>query len=259
VRKHYDVTGPVRRLTQLRERRTALAPLDHLIDFDSFQIEFSSEGLVLVATRYRFDGVVGDVERFEYDVQRRVIGTVKTDGAGAPLSSCTVEYEADGKTSVTRNAGGEAIHRHVNELEGERPLVLASFRADGTPLTRKEFEYRDGELVGSIGTYWGALGGVSHRWVTQYDEFERILRTRGEKADGSPLGDGKYKYNYGDGGRLWKLWTFSDFEEKAQSVETYTYVDDERGNWIERRGVHVWRSDNRKTTNLTTGELLYED
>ena len=259
MRKNYDVTGPVRRLTQRRERRTALASLDHLIDWESFQIEFSSEGLVLVETRYRFDGVVGEVERFEYDMQRRAIGTVKTDGAGAPLSSCTVEYEADGKTSVMRNAEGEAIHRHVKEFEGECPLVLASFRADGTPLARKEFEYRDGKLVGSMGTYWGALGGVSRRWVTEYDELERILRTRGEKEDGSPLGDGKYKYEYGDRGRLWKLWTFSDFEDKAQSVEIYTYVDDERGNWIDRRGVHVWRSDTRKTTNSATRELLYED
>jgi hypothetical protein len=259
VKRNYDVTGPVRRLTQRRERRTALASLDPLLDFHSFQIEFSPDGLVLVNTRYRFDGAASDVERFAHGVRGRLIGTVKTDGAGAPLSSCILEYESDGKVSVTRNAKGEVICKHTSEFDGDKPMVLASLQADGTPLTRKEFEYRHGKLVASIGTYWGAGGVVSHRWVTQYDEFERILRTHGEKADGSPLGDGKYKYEYCDRGRLWKLWTFSDFEQKAQSIETYTYLDDERCNWIERRGVHVWRSDNPKITTVTTRELRYGD
>ncbi len=79
------------------------------------------------------------------------------------------------------------------------------------------------------------------------------------KADGSPFGDGKYLHEHDEEGRITKLWTFSEFDEDnvASSVTIYQYVNDDRGSWIERSELHLWRNDSYQSKTTTTRKLTY--
>lgn len=73
------------------------------------------------------------------------------------------------------------------------------------------------------------------------------------------MGDGKYLHEYDEEGRISKLRTFSEFDEDnvASSVTIYQYVNDDRGNWIERSELHLWRNDSYQSKTTTTGKLTY--
>jgi hypothetical protein len=259
VRKNYEIAGPVRTLLQRKPSRLSASSLSHHRDFDSFDVEFSPDGLVLTEISYRYDGQVLDVTRFEYDAENRAVRSTTEDGKAVVLSTSDFEYQPNSREEVRRDASGLVNRICSDEFDGERPLVLASFLEDGTPVTRKVFEYRGGKLVGSVGTYWGFNGSESHRWITQYDALERIERTYGEKADGTPLGDGKYHYVYGADGRLWKHTYFNEFDDTPISMDVNSYVDDARGNWVQRNCTTVWKNDSRRATKLTTRRITYFD
>jgi len=257
VRKNYDVTGPVRALTQRRENLTALKSLGNSFDPEFYQIEFSVEGLVRAKTRFRGDGEVYDAERFEYDPTGRITRIVVADSAGQLISSTEFEYPANGKRGVTRNPNGVVIRTCADEFEADRPTVVSSFEADGTPMTRKEFEYRGGRLFRTVASYYAPNDVRFHRWISIFDDRERVQESHGEHVDGSPLGDGKYTYEYRDDGRLWKHSCLNEFTDEVSSVETYSYSDDTRGNWVEKRGIRLWRNKDLPQSSLWTRELSY--
>jgi hypothetical protein len=257
VKKDYEVVGSVHTLSQRKQSRLSSSSLSHLRDFDSFDVGFSSEGLVLTETAYRYDGKVLDMTRFEFDAEKRVVRSITTDDKGVVLTTSDFQHELN-RSKETRRDATELVSRiFTNEFDGERPLTLASFLGDGKPVTRKVFEYRERKLVSSVGEYWGVTGELSSRWISSYDEFERLKMTRGQKPDGTPLGDGKYKYEYDGDGRLSECSYLNEFTDEIASVETYTYIEDVRGNWIERMGVHQWSNNRHRTQNLMTRALTY--
>jgi hypothetical protein len=60
-------------------------------------------------------------------------------------------------------------------------------------------------------------------------------------------------------GRRTKTWTFSEFGDDniATNVTIYEYVDDEVGNWIERREYYLWRDDSYQSKRVTMRTLTY--
>ena len=123
----------------------------------------------------------------------------------------------------------------------------------------KTFRYADGKLAGSESCFFASDGTLSERWLTDYDSNSRVLSTYGLKADGSPLGDGKYSYEYDEEGRKTKVWTFSEFaaDPVAASVTIYEYVNDQLGNWIERQESYIVRDGAHRSKQLTTRTLTY--
>jgi hypothetical protein len=123
----------------------------------------------------------------------------------------------------------------------------------------KKFEYSDGRLIKSDSLSHLPDGTIYEHWLTGHDSQGRIYRTYGLKGDGSPLGDGKYLYEYDKEGRRSKTWTFDEFggDKLVTSVTIYGYVKDEVGNWIERHEYHLWRDDSYRTKRLTTRTLAY--
>jgi hypothetical protein len=86
-----------------------------------------------------------------------------------------------------------------------------------------------------------------------------LVETYGLKPDGSPLGDGRYVYEYDEMGRQFRIWSFNDFDKggEASSVSQYEYTVDEHGNWIECRKFFRSRSDSHWSKTVTTRNLTY--
>lgn len=84
-------------------------------------------------------------------------------------------------------------------------------------------------------------------------------QTYGLKGDGSPLGDGKYEYEYDSEGRTTRVGTFNDLapEGLASGIKNYEYATDEAGNWVERREFYQLRGDSTWSMKATTRKLTY--
>jgi hypothetical protein len=262
MNEKYAVKGCVRRLEQRKQRkqlRDNPDPLSQTLDLWSFDVEFSLSGKVLQKTSYTYGGAVYRSTRFEYDEAERLIRTTNFASTGVGLASSELAY-TDGKcTWINRDATGVVTSRGVDEYNGEHLTLMSSFDDHDRPKTVKSFEYLDNKLAKSDSRYFLPDGTWYERWLTDYDSQGRVLRTHGLKADGSPLGDGKYLHEYDEEGRLSKLWTFSEFDDDniASNVTIYQYVNDERGNWIERCEFHLWRNDSYQSKTTTTRMLTY--
>jgi len=56
-----------------------------------------------------------------------------------------------------------------------------------------------------------------------------------------------------------KLWTFNELgeDDTASSVTIYQYVNDDRGNWIERNESHILRKDSYQSKTTSTRKVTY--
>jgi hypothetical protein len=262
MNENYPVKGCVRGLEQRKQRKQARDnpdPLNQTLDLWSFDVEFSLSGKVLQKTSYTYGGAVYRVTRFEHDEAERLIRTTSFDSTGAGLASSELVYYGRKCMWVNRDAAGITTSRGVDEYDGEHLILASTFDGHDRPKTVKSFEYLDNKLTKSDSRYYLPDGAVYERWLTDYDSQGRVLRTHGLKADGSPLGDGKYLNEYDEEGRLSKTWTFSEFsgDNIATNVTIYQYVNDGRGNWIERSEFHLWRNDSYQSKTTTTRKLTY--
>lgn len=256
----FGVKGSIHKLEQHKQRKQDPRDrLKHVLDPDSFDVEFSPSGKVVVETSYMRNGSVHRCTRFEYDETGRLIRTTSVDGTGNKLGSSELTYVESKCIWVNCDAGGMVSNHGVDDYSGSRLISTSIFDKDNSLKRVKNFEYSDNKLVKSDSLYYLPDGNAYERWLTDYDSEERIHRTYGLKADGSPLGDGKYLYEYNQEGRRTKIWTFNEFgdDNTATAVTTYEYVDDKVGNWIERREYHLWRDDPYQSKCLTTRTLTY--
>lgn len=256
----FGVKSSVHKLEQRKQRKERPQDtLGHLPDLDSFDVEFSPSGQVILKTSYTHSGSVHRCIRLEYNVAGRLVRTVSVDGAGNKLESSELTYAESKCVWVNRDALGVVANHGVDEYSGKNLLSTSSFDNENRLLRIKTFEYSGGRSVKSDSLYYLPDGTVYERWLADYDSEGRIHKTYGLKADGSPLGDGKYIYEYGEEGRRSKTWTFSEFADEniATNVTIYEYVNDEIGNWIERHEYHLWRDDLYRSKRLTTRTLTY--
>jgi hypothetical protein len=160
---------------------------------------------------------------------------------------------------LNRDALGVVANHGVDEYSGKDLLSTSSFDNENRLRRAKTFQYSGGRLAKSDLLYYLMDGTVYEHWLAHYDSEGRIHRTYGLKADGSPLGDGKYVYEYDQEGRRIKTWTFSEFADDniATNVTIYEYVNDEVGNWVERHEYRLCRDDPSQSKRLTTRTHTY--
>ena len=111
----------------------------------------------------------------------------------------------------------------------------------------------------SVSLYYGFEGGVSERWISTYDSYGRLAETYGLKPDGDALGDGLYRYEYDAEGRKSRVLSFNDFSESdiPNHISEFIYRCDENGNWIERRELSAFKSDDCWNERVTSRAIVY--
>ena len=255
----FEVRGSVCKLEQRKQRKQDPDdPLCCTRDLHTYDVEFSPSGNVLLETSYTHSGLVHRRIRFDYDEAGRLDRTVTCDGTGKHLGSSVLTYSESKCIWVNRDAEGVTTNG-VSEYSGKHLILTRSFDSENKLRTAKSFEYSGSKVSKSESLYHLPDGTVYERWLADYNSEGRICRTYGLKADGSPLGDGKYLYEYDQEGRRSKTWTFSEFSDDniATNVTIYEYVNNEIGNWIERHEYHLWRDDSHQSKRLTTRTFTY--
>jgi hypothetical protein len=261
----FRVKGSVRKLEQRNQSKQHLMDrLGHHPDRESYDVEFSPSGQVLLETSYTYSGSVYRRTRFEYGEAGRLIRKLSFDGAGADLWSSEHTYTESRCIRVNRDSQGVITSHGVDDYIGNDLMLSTTTFCNWNNLKNwnilksvKRFEYAGGSLVKSELLDYLLDGTGSGRRLEEYDSEGRIHKTYGLKADGSPLGDGRYKYKYDHQGRCITTWAFNEGDNVATSATIYEYVDDEVGNWTERHEFHLWRDNSCQIKRLTIRTITY--
>ena len=257
MNERYDVKGCVRRIEQ---RRPRLSGLQHIRDFESFDVEFSPAGQVVQTIHYTMSGRVRGSERFMYN-EAGVTASFCFDAAGVQTTYTEYQYDSKGRQVgwVSKEASGAANRRCAREYAGELLSSVAVFQANGVPLWKKAFEYSGATLQKSLSKYYAPNGDLNEEWISNYDSNGRVELTFGLTAEGKPLGDGKYRFEYDAEGRLIKTLSLSEWTNDSvpESVTLFEYTVDDVGNWIERHRRFRFKSDSAWGTQLTTRKISY--
>jgi hypothetical protein len=259
MNEEYGIKGCVHRLEQRKHLKFSIDGLDKKPNHDSYDVEFSIAGQVLQEITYNYGGTPCRSTKFDYDDAGRLTRTSAIGSTGVEIAVSELAYSKGKCTWVNRDATGTITSRGIDEYDGEHLILLSTFDGRDRPKTVKSFEYLENKLTKSDSRYFLPDGTMCERWLTDYDSQGRVRRTHGLKADGSPLGDGKYLHEYDEEGRIGKVWTFTEFgnDNIASSVTIYEYATDDVGNWIERREFHLWRNDTYQSKGTTTRKLTY--
>ena len=261
MNENYDVKGPVRSLKQRKEYKPLTPTVDRLRDFESFDVEFSHEGLVQELRTYTHMGVPDGSEQYLYDPKGNHIRTLRFDNAGVQVSISELEHGAEqGRVQwITRGMSGDLLGRGVDEYRGELLISVSTFQSNGLPLVQKTFEYAGTKRVQALSLYYGIDGNLAERHIVTYDSEGRLTETYGLNPNGEPLGDGRYRYEYDEEGRQSRVLTFNEWSETdvPSHISEFTYKCDERGNWVERRKLWTCRSDSHWRETVTSRKLAY--
>jgi len=259
MNEEYDVKGHVFKLVQREQRKVRSDRLAKTPNPNDFDLEFSTAGHILRKTLHTYGETVFRSTHFQYDNTGRLTDTEEFDGAGAKIGASEFVYSEGRCEWLERDEAGIVTRRGLEEYDGERLIRISSFDSCNTPRRIKTFEYSGDRVAKSDSRHYGADGALYERSVTDYDSEGRVARSYGLKADGSPLGDGKYRFEYDERGRRAKVWTYNEFDggNTPSMVSIYEYTDDEHGNWIEQRKRHVWRNDSYKSKTIITRKLTY--
>jgi len=208
---------------------------------------------------YTYGGTVFRSTQFEYDTVGRLTQTEDFDATGAKIGASEYIYSEDRCERIDRGEAGIVTGRVPEEYDGKHLIRISSFDNRNTPRRIKTLKYSDNRLVKSESRYYGANGDLYELSITDYDSKGRVSSSYGLKADGSPLGDGKYRYEYDERGRRAKVWTYNEFDgsDTPSGVSIYEYTDDEHGNWIEQRERRLWRNDSYESKRIVTRKLTY--
>lgn len=259
MNEEYGIKGPLVRLVQREQQNLSNDRLIQTPNHNSFDLDFSNTGLITRKTLYTYGETVFRVTEFEYDDSGRLTRTEDFDATGTKIGSSELVFSQGACAWTDRDGVGVMTGRGVEDYDGERLISVSTFDSRGTPRTNKTFEYSNNRLAKSDSRYHLPNGALTERWLTDYDSEGRAARTYGLNADGSPRGDGKYRYEYDERGRCGKVWTYNEFDDSTtpSGVSIYEYVDDELGNWIEQRKRHMSRNDSYESTTITTRKLTY--
>jgi len=253
----YDVKGRVHKLEQ---RKVWNIGLEHLPNRDSFDVEFSPSGQILRLTTYNMAGAVVGSEQFVYSDSGKEVRSLEFDSTGRQTNSNDFVHQTEENRVITISETDSKFKgRTVKVYDGSLLLSFASYDGDNLLRTQKTFQYAGSKLQTSDSRYYLPDGKLVEQWLSRYDSEGRIAQTYGLKGDGSPLGDGKYEFEYDSEGRNTRVWTFNDLvpEEPASGIKIYEYATDEAGNWIERREFYQSRGDSTWSMKTTTRKLTY--
>jgi hypothetical protein len=151
MNENYNVKGPVLKLEQ---RKPCVPSLEHVVDYNSFDVEFSSSGQVVHFTHFTGAGDVFRSECYSYDKSGKLARSLEFDSTESEAGTTDYDYDGDGNRVgwTKRDKSGAVIGRGVEEYVGKLLTSLVSFRADDVPLRRKTFDYSDNKLAQSIST-----------------------------------------------------------------------------------------------------------
>ncbi len=259
MNENWRFKGRVRKLEQRAGRRNL--GLDHLLDFESYDVEFSPAGQVLRKVSYRRDGSKHGSDVFFYGENGKLL-RVESFGATGDLKEIDkFEYDATGdRTRWERHsATGEVVRRGVDTFVDGRLEKSEMFNASGLPIKIETFFWNGKILSHAVAEFYGEAWKVAERWMKNYDKHGRLIETFGLNEDDSPLGDGRYTFEYDDDGRKSRIWSFSDWDDDQEpaSLEICEYEVDERGNWIEKRKFHRSQSDERWSLHVIKRRITY--
>ena len=259
----YGVKGRVHKLEQRKAHAFSLSELPSLAglrNLDSFDVEFSPSGQILRITNFNMAGNPIGAKHFVDDASGRTIRCIESDEAGRQTSLTDFVYESEERRIVTtRKPSGELLGRIVEVYESCLLVLFSAYDHNDQLKRERSFQYTDSKLHSSDSRYYLPDGTLYEKWISGYDSQGRIASTYGLNAEGKPLGDGKYGYDYDDEGRQIRVWSFNEFAEDdvANAVTVYKYKTDSIGNWIERREFFRFRSDEHWTKQVTTRNLTY--
>lgn len=261
MNENYEVKGRVHTLRQRREYQPITPEIDRHRDFESFDVEFSPEGLVQEFTTYTNLGMFDGRECCSYDRKQRCVRALKYDSSSDLAAVVSYDYSVGGERAEwnTRSVSGDLLASGVDEYRGKELISIARFRSNGLLAFQKRFEYAEERLVKSDSLYYGISGNLAERWISTYDSRGRIAETYGLKPDGDALGDGMYRYEYDAEGRKCRVLSFNDCSDDhlPNHISEYIYRCDEKGNWIERMERSAFESDDCWRESLTSRELVY--
>lgn len=246
------LVGKVKRIEQ-RSERPALG-LDHLPDLESFDCNLSPSGNVLSKTSYTRGGAVYRVENYHYDERERLVRIEQHKAGGSLVSVTTLQHDESGREIgwTEHDSDGKVVRRGTKTYSEGGLSKEETFEADGRLIRKRSFYWSEAQLSHSIVEYYGANWECGERWMESYDETGRLLETYGLQADNSPLGDGRYTYEYDSSSRVWKVRSFNDLSqnEEPDSLRVFEYETDPNGNVIEKRVYHHSRGDEHWTGRL---------
>jgi hypothetical protein len=257
MNENYGVKG---RIHTLEQRKLWNVGLEQLPNRDSFDVEFSPSGQTLRIQNYNMAGTATGSQHFIYDNSGKVIRCVECDRTGQETRTSEFLYQSkEGRVVTTSKVAGVVTGCTIEAYKENLLHSFVGYDDEGRMKREKVFEYSGSKLTKSDSKYYLPDGALYEHWLTDYDSESRVARTYGLKSNGTPLGDGKYVYEYDDDGRLSKLWTFNEFEDDniASSVTMYEYTNDDFGNWIERRRLNQFRNCSQQSKQITTRKLTY--
>jgi hypothetical protein len=261
MNEEYEVKGLVRRLRQRKQYRPVTPAIDRRRDRESFDVEFSPEGLPQEFTAYTYEGAFDGYERYFYDEQRRLIRALKHDNTEAEIGFVTYEYGLGGEHVEWKNhaPNGALLGSGVDKYRDGQLVSIETFRSNGLLVLQKEFEYAGRNLLKSVSLYYGIEGNLAERCICTFDSKGRLAETYGLKPDGEALGDGLYRYEYDAEGRKSRVLSFNDYSDSdiPNHISEFIYKSDQNGNWIERRELNAFESDDDWSERLTLRELTY--
>jgi hypothetical protein len=134
MNEHYEVKGYVRILKQRREYRPVTPEIDRHRDRESFDIEFSREGLVQELSAYNHLGELDCHEVPSYDLEQRLIRTLKYDSRGDLAAVMSYEYSDGGGRAEwnERDVAGQLLASGVDEYRGKELISMARFPVDSS-------------------------------------------------------------------------------------------------------------------------------
>ncbi len=257
LNERYDVIGRVRKLQQ---RTPGLECLRDLQNLESFDVEFSPDGLVLRETFYTNGGDVDACIANIYDESSRHLRSLGFNGAGTLTDITEFKYDTTGRSIkwIERDPAETTLRSGIDVYEEDLLKSSTILLAEGKKRT-KLLEYSNKTLAKSVSEYYSQSGQCTERWISQYDVLGRLKETFALTADGKPLGDGRYTYEYDANGRESEVLGFNDWSDEnvPNTVSRYEYTLDSSGNWIERREHHRFRSSSGWRTKVSKRTLTY--
>jgi hypothetical protein len=199
-------------------------------------------------------------ERFEYDDTGKTRRSFQLDGTGREISCHSFYRQTDANQTITTSkSGGKLLGRTVEILDNGLLTCFASYNGENILQRKKTFQYSGTKLQTSDSRYYIPDETLIERWLSTYDDAGRIAETYSLNADGQPLGDGRYKYEYDPEGRVSRLWTLNEFDvnKPASRIKIYEYETDGGGNWVERREFYQSRGDSDWSMHTTSRKLTY--
>ncbi|HLJ85922.1 MAG TPA: hypothetical protein VKZ53_03815 [Candidatus Angelobacter sp.] len=256
-----DVKGPIHRIEQRSQPSKHLESLSSYRDFESFDVEFSPARQILTINDYARSGALYESTVFVYGEGGKLLRTLRFDGNDDFIDKMECHYDVDGKKTgwTGYSSDGEATRRCVYRYSENLLASFSTVDIHGRPILQKDFVYADGKLVKAFTRYYGWDGNLDEIWTLDFDSSERLIQTYGHHADGRPLGDGRYTYEYDEEGKKIGSLSFNDQSpnEGPNAFTIFKYTEDRYGNWIERRKFHRFQGDPEWSKKVTHRKLQY--